>query len=573
MPSLPTKVRVTTFESELEFTIQNKTLGQTLFDQVIQTTGIRETWYFGLSYTDVNGNQAWLETGKKISKQKVKKENVLKFQFMFKFFPENVEDEIIQDSTLKLLYLQSKHDILKERVYCEPEKCVILSSYAVQIKHSDYHEDTHAPGYLSDEKLLPESTIGKHQLSPEEWEEKISRFHKQHAGMGREEAMMEYMKMVQNLEMFGVSYFPVVNKKGSEMNLGVDALGVNIYDKGDQFSPKISFPWSEIKKIGYTKTSVKINLVEKGSNPFEAKSKVIGEAKKIHKLCNGNYQMYVRRRKPDSLEIQQMKAQKAEHKKLREKEMAALKREMAARAKSERELKESEERLRQMQEAMENHQRELQEARDTIARLEAQLRETQEAREEMERQQEELKEMMATLERDKEMEAGEKARLEEEILAKAQEVEKMAASVEEKEQEAIRLQQEIHEANLQMQKTNAAMQMASVITTNPPKQRARTGSVSSASSKSSDSLTRQNSADELEDWQRTNEERQTDTNTENLLKELREDIDKTRDPSIPLSTLERQSKDNIASGRDKFKTLRQVRSGNTKRRIDNFESM
>ena len=154
------------------------------------------------------------------------------------------------------------------------------------------------------------------------------------------------------------------------------------------------------------------------------------------------------------------------------------------------------------------------------------------------------------------------------------------------------------------------MQMASVVTTNPPKQRARTGSVSSASSKSSDSLTRQNSADELEDWQRTNEERQTDTNTENLLKvclkfndklflffpenftlrlkemidkirtnimklfqELREDIDKTRDPSIPLSTLERQSKENIASGRDKFKTLRQVRSGNTKRRIDNFESM
>ena len=57
--------------------------------------------------------------------------------------------------------------------------------------------------------------------------------------------------------------------------------------------------------------------------------------------------------------------------------MAALKREMAARAKSERELKESEERLKQMQEAMENHQRELQEARDTIARLEAQLRETQ----------------------------------------------------------------------------------------------------------------------------------------------------------------------------------------------------
>ena len=44
MPSAATKVRVTTFESELEFTIQNKTAGQTLFDQVVQTTGIREVF-------------------------------------------------------------------------------------------------------------------------------------------------------------------------------------------------------------------------------------------------------------------------------------------------------------------------------------------------------------------------------------------------------------------------------------------------------------------------------------------------------------------------------------------------
>ena len=42
MPGTATKVRVTTFESELEFTIQNKTVGQTLFDQVVQTTGLRE---------------------------------------------------------------------------------------------------------------------------------------------------------------------------------------------------------------------------------------------------------------------------------------------------------------------------------------------------------------------------------------------------------------------------------------------------------------------------------------------------------------------------------------------------
>ena len=50
---------------------------------------------------------------------------------------------------------------------------------------------------------------------------------------------------------------------------------------------------------------------------------------------------------------------------------------MTARVKSERECKEAEERLKEMQESMERHQTELQEARDTIARLEQQLRETQ----------------------------------------------------------------------------------------------------------------------------------------------------------------------------------------------------
>ena len=57
--------------------------------------------------------------------------------------------------------------------------------------------------------------------------------------------------------------------------------------------------------------------------------------------------------------------------------MEALKREMAARAKSERECKEAEQKLKEMQEAIENHQSEIQEARDTISRLEQQLQETQ----------------------------------------------------------------------------------------------------------------------------------------------------------------------------------------------------
>ncbi len=81
--------------------------------------------------------------------------------------------------------------------------------------------------------------------------------------------MLEYLKLAQDLEMFGVNYFPILNKKGTEMLLGVDALGINVYDKNNKLTPKISFPWSEIKKVSYDKEKFKVKLSDKDSAPFE----------------------------------------------------------------------------------------------------------------------------------------------------------------------------------------------------------------------------------------------------------------------------------------------------------------
>ena len=69
--------------------------------------------------------------------------------------------------------------------------------------------------------------------------------------MLREDAMMEYLKIAQDLEMYGVNYFDIKNKKGTELWLGVDALGLNIYEKDDRLTPKIGFPWSEIRNISF----------------------------------------------------------------------------------------------------------------------------------------------------------------------------------------------------------------------------------------------------------------------------------------------------------------------------------
>lgn len=73
-------------------------------------------------------------------------------------------------------------------------------------------------------------------MSREEWENSITTWWIEHRGMLREDAMMEYLKIAQDLEMYGVNYFEIRNKKGTELWLGVDALGLNIYEKDDKYA-------------------------------------------------------------------------------------------------------------------------------------------------------------------------------------------------------------------------------------------------------------------------------------------------------------------------------------------------
>lgn len=58
------------------------------------------------------------------------------FFFRAKFYPEDVSDELVQNITQHLFFLQVKQQILDEEIYCSPEASVLLASYAVQAKVS-----------------------------------------------------------------------------------------------------------------------------------------------------------------------------------------------------------------------------------------------------------------------------------------------------------------------------------------------------------------------------------------------------------------------------------------------------
>ena len=48
---------------------------------------------------------------------------------------------------------------------------------------------------------------------------------------------------------------------GTDLWLGVDALGLNIYEKDDKLTPKIGFPWSEIRNISFNDRKFVIKVI------------------------------------------------------------------------------------------------------------------------------------------------------------------------------------------------------------------------------------------------------------------------------------------------------------------------
>ena len=75
--------------------------------------------------------------------------------------------------------------------------------------------------------------------------------------------------------------------------------------------------------------------------------------KRILALCMGNHELYMRRRKPDTIEVQQMKAQAKEDKMSKQQEKQRLESERIAREEAEKKQKEMEEKLRRFEEESE----------------------------------------------------------------------------------------------------------------------------------------------------------------------------------------------------------------------------
>ena len=67
---------------------------------------------------------------------KLQERQPIQFHFKVKFYPEDVSEELVQELTQHLFYLQVKEAVLSEDIYCSPEASVLLASYAIQAEVS-----------------------------------------------------------------------------------------------------------------------------------------------------------------------------------------------------------------------------------------------------------------------------------------------------------------------------------------------------------------------------------------------------------------------------------------------------
>uniref|UniRef100_A0A5F5PUZ1 Radixin n=1 Tax=Equus caballus TaxID=9796 RepID=A0A5F5PUZ1_HORSE len=548
----PINVRVTTMDAELEFAIQPNTTGKQLFDQVTQ--------------------------------QDVKKENPLQFKFRAKFFPEDVSEELIQEITQRLFFLQVKEAILNDEIYCPPETAVLLASYAVQAKYGDYNKEIHKPGYLANDRLLPQRVLEQHKLTKEQWEERIQNWHEEHRGMLREDSMMEYLKIAQDLEMYGVNYFEIKNKKGTELWLGVDALGLNIYEHDDKLTPKIGFPWSEIRNISFNDKKFVIKPIDKKAPDFVFYAPRLRINKRILALCMGNHELYMRRRKPDTIEVQQMKAQAREEKHQKQLERAQLenekkKREIAEKEKEriEREKEELMERLRQIEEQTMKAQKELEEQTRKALELDQERKRAKEEAERLEKERRAAEEAKSAIAK----QAADQMKNQEQLAAELAEFTAKIALLEEakkkKEEEATEWQHKAFAAQEDLEKTKE--ELKTVMSAPPPPPPPPVIPPTENEHDEHDENNAEASAELSNDGvmnHRSEEERVTETQKNERVKKqlqaLSSELAQARDETKKTQN-DVLHAENVKAGRDKYKTLRQIRQGNTKQRIDEFEAM
>ncbi|CDS37877.1 ezrin [Echinococcus multilocularis] len=199
------------------------------------------------------------------------------------------------EDLIKRLFNKVYSAILSEKIFCPPETAVYLAAYACQAKFGPAQSLRNPVPPVKD--LLPKSTLDNHNLSITEWEERISKWHLKLRDTSFLDAIVEYLDIAQDVELYGASIFEVETKNQGRQWISLDAVGLNVYDSKRK-PPTKRYIWSDIASFSAWDDRIEIALVHEPKQVtfFVQNSQTCSL---LESLFKGSKELYARRRKGD----------------------------------------------------------------------------------------------------------------------------------------------------------------------------------------------------------------------------------------------------------------------------------
>ncbi|KAJ7369786.1 hypothetical protein OS493_036429 [Desmophyllum pertusum] len=228
--------------SDLSFNLHKKAKGQELLDLVFKNLDLVEKDYFGLQFMDTHQVSHWLNPLKKIKKQ-VRIGPPFTLHFRVRFYAAEPQD-LTEELTRYHFFLQIKQDISRGKLEVPLKIGVDLTGYSLQSHLGDFDPELHeqSTDYITEFKFIPNQT--------KELEKEIRKKHKALLGLNPAECEVNFLKIIKNMDFYGVDIHSVVGENKMECQLGLTPRGVLFVKDKEK---KVVFPWQKITKISFKK--------------------------------------------------------------------------------------------------------------------------------------------------------------------------------------------------------------------------------------------------------------------------------------------------------------------------------
>ncbi|KAI4814003.1 hypothetical protein KUCAC02_003221 [Chaenocephalus aceratus] len=223
--------------------------------------------------------------------------------------------------------------------------------YTVKDTYAWLKPEKRVTGLLAQDELLPKRVLMQYQMTADMWEEKITAWYETPSTEAEPGMRLRWntLKSLRTLRCTVSATSPLLKIRGTQTCFSEWMLRVSTSTAPTANSTPTNPSPGAASATSLQREGVHHQTLDKKKDVFKFYSSQLRVNKLILQLCIGNHDLFMRRRKVDSIEVQQMKAQAKEEKARKKMERQILAREKQMREEAERAKEEMERRLFQLQ--------------------------------------------------------------------------------------------------------------------------------------------------------------------------------------------------------------------------------